>query len=569
MPNKPLSPALMDRVLKKVATLSREYPLLPYSVIGGRCDRLNAVGPMVLRDLMAESGASRATWQSRIQVTKTQRPLAWAAALKGQVLDGTQGEGTPAHLHAAVTRRFLLTAAQDDTPVHEAFWKSLQTFARHVRAEIMVGGFTYGKALFTDHETRAGVFAEAVRPYLRHENVSLSPDLVFCAKMNTLPTAVRPLSGLETYTQGRWGVFPHAKVQLVSVPALNGAHPALLMTTGACTRANYIEKKAGLKAEFHHVIGATLVEIDPAGRVFCRQINASDDGSFQDLTTFVSGSKVSSGRRVEAITWGDIHRSKIDPGVARSAWGLDVKTDTIRPGETMLDELRPRHQFFHDLIDFEARNHHRKKDHAFHFEMLHKGRHLVDGENRQAARFLRLTAREWCESVVIASNHNESFPRWLLEADPRQDPHNALIWFRANTAIYEAIERGDESFDVVRWALERHDADTLQDITFVPRDGSYVICQATGGIECSLHGDQGPNGSRGSPLALTKVATRINIGHGHQAWIGDGVYAAGLCGLFDQGYNEGPSGWSHTQIVTYSNGKRSLVTFREGHWRAT
>jgi hypothetical protein len=95
-----------------------------------------------------------------------------------------------------------------------------------------------------------------------------------------------------------------------------------------------------------------------------------------------------------------------------------------------------------------------------------------------------------------------------------------------------------------------------------------VICQAAGGIECALHGDQGPNGARGTPLNLTRVATRMNTGHTHTASIYDGVYTAGLCGLMDQGYNEGASSWSHSQVVTYASGKRTIVTFRDGLWRA-
>src|SRR5205085_2406034 len=107
--------------------------------------------------------------------------------------------------------------------------------------------------------------------YLIHENEWCGP-LLFAAKMNILPTAVRPLSGLETYSRGKWAVFPHAKTQLVSVPSLPGRHPAMVMTTGACTGPNYIEKKAGLKAEFHHTLGAVIVEVDEADRVFCRHL---------------------------------------------------------------------------------------------------------------------------------------------------------------------------------------------------------------------------------------------------------------------------------------------------------
>lgn len=464
--------------------------------------------------------------------------------------------------------RWLITAAQDETAISEPFWSNLQAYAEHIGATIKVGGFTYAKGLFEDHASRTAVFAQAVQPYLIHDNEWLGP-LLFAAKMNILPTAVRPLSGLETYSRGAWCIFPHAKRQLVSVPALPGQHPAMVMTSGTCTVPNYIEKKAGLKAEFHHTIGATIVEVDSDGRVFCRQIDAGRDGSIQDLDVLVRNGQVFTGQRVEQISWGDIHREKLDPTVARLAWGLDLERDEIVETEgTIFHTLRPRHQAFHDLLDFQARNHHRRGDHHFMFAMIRGGSDAVEDGLRACSRFLRVTATEWCKSVCVASNHNDALPRWLREADPRQDPTNLRIWCHLNDRLYGAIEEGEEEFDVFRYALARYDEQGLEDIAFVPRNGSYVVCQEHGGIETAMHGDQGPNGARGTATNLIKVATRMNIGHAHSAAIIDGVYVAGLCGLLDQGYNEGPSGWSHTQIVTYPNSKRTLVTIIDGKWRA-
>jgi hypothetical protein len=465
--------------------------------------------------------------------------------------------------------RYLLTAAQDDTEVHAGFWVNLLAYARAIDARVIVGGFTYQKGLYEDHATRTAAFRAEVQPYLEHENVDLGP-LIFFAKMNTLPTAVKPLSGLETLARGKFGVFPHAKVQLVSVPSMvSGLNYAHQMTTGACTVANYVEKKAGLKAEFHHQIGATLVEIDDAGRVFCRQVIATDDGSFQDLDAAAREGVITFGHRVEAITWGDIHREKLDPVVSRACWGLDLETETITDADNMLDVLRPRHQFFHDLLDFETRNHHRKGDHHFRFKMIQRGTDKVEEGVAACARFLRQTERPWSASVVVPSNHNDALERWLREADPREDAANALFWFRANTAIYEAIEREDKGFDVFQWALARADDRAMVDIAFPPRGGSYITCQAAGGIENAFHGDQGPNGARGSAASLIRVAIRMNVGHAHSPAIWDGVYQGGLCGMMDQGYNnEALSSWSHTQIVTYPNGRRTLVTVVDGKWRA-
>lgn len=473
-----------------------------------------------------------------------------------------------AYLNTGMVRRWLLTVAQDETPIHEPFWRNLNAYAKAIGAEILVGGCTYNKALFEDHASRTGVFDRAVQPFMRHDNMMLGP-LLFAAKMNILPTAVRPLSGLDSYSRGAWAVFPHVKHQLVSVPALPGQHPAMVMTSGACTIPNYIEKKAGLKAEFHHVIGAVIVEVDAEDRVFCRQISACDDGSFQDLDNLVRDGKVKTGQRVEAIVWGDIHREQIDPDVAMTCWGYDVQQDAVVSDTSILSALRPRHQFFHDLLDFRSRNHHRRGDHVHAKKMQVNGWESIDEETRLCTTFLRATQRDWCRSVVVASNHNDALMRWLRETDPRGDPTNMKVWCELNLEWHRRIEAGDSGFDLFRFALARHDAYLLDDIVFVPRNGTYQVCQDSGGIECGAHGDEGPNGSRGSLLNLGRVSTKMVIGHGHSAGILDGVMMVGLCGSMDQGYNSGPSGWSHSQGVIYPNGKRTLLTIIDGRYRAS
>lgn len=463
--------------------------------------------------------------------------------------------------------RWLLTAAQDETEVHLPFWRNLHAYAEHIGAEVMVGGFTYNKSLFEDHASRTGAFAEIVRPYIVHDDRMLGP-LMFAGRMNILPTATRPLSGLDGYSRGAWAVFPHAKVQFVSVPSLPGRHPAMIMTTGCCTVPNYIEKKAGLKAEFHHQIGATIVELDDHGRLFCRQIGTSGDGSFQDLDAIVRDGRVTTGNRIEQATWGDIHIPKIDPVVARTIWGYDVETGEITTTDTLAHILKPATQAFHDLFDHQARNHHRRADPHFAAAMLAAGSDRVEVEMQQTARFLRAATFDWSKSVVVASNHNDALQRWLREADPRTDPVNARYWCELNAEIYRRIESHDHGFDIFAHALRQFDATGFADVAFVPRNGSYLVCQQAGGIEIALHGDEGPNGARGSALNMNKMAVRINRGHEHTASIVDGVFTSGLCGLMDQGYNSGPSSWSHSQILTYANAKRTLVTIIDGKWRA-
>jgi hypothetical protein len=134
--------------------------------------------------------------------------------------------------------------------------------------------------------------------------MKIGPNFVFCAEMNTLPTANAPLNDLVTYTRGRWGVFPHAKRQLKTVPTTDPTvQPHQVMTTGAVTRPKVIPRKAGVKSIFHQVIGAVIVEFDKDGDIFCRQISADDTtGAFYDLDAYVANAEVTTGHRVKAMT---------------------------------------------------------------------------------------------------------------------------------------------------------------------------------------------------------------------------------------------------------------------------
>ena len=460
------------------------------------------------------------------------------------------------------TRRFIFTSAQDDTEVHEGFLTNLRAYADHMECPIHCAGFTYNKRLFENHSVANGVYHPSVAKYMVHQQMDIGDNLVFCGNMNTLPTAVSPLSGFETYTRGKWGIFPHAKVQLSSVPTMKHAPAKQIMTTGAVTLPNYVQKRAGIRAHFHHVIGAVLVEIDNQGRHFCRHLIAEDDGSFQDLTSYVKNGVVVDGHTVEAINWGDIHFEDMDPQVAAGAFRVILDDHDKLPTASMLDVLRPKYQFFHDITDFKARNHHNMNDPHHLFKTFARDESSVSMMFQEIGTFLDLTWRDFCQSVVVESNHDKAALRWLKEADWKRDPTNAKFYLAANLAALTAIEN-HESFSVLEWAVRGLvDPDAL----FLREDDSFTICD--GEIECGMHGHLGANGAKGTPRQFTKMGPKANTGHTHSPSIIDGIYTAGTSSKLDMGYNKGLSSWSHSHIVTYPNGKRTIVTMQDGQFRA-
>lgn len=459
-------------------------------------------------------------------------------------------------------KRFVFTSAQNNTFVHESFWDNLQAFCDHRDARLCVGKFRYNKSGFQNQTKDADQdlwYDPKIVPYVLDESLSIEEaisGLVWCGELDILPTAVNPMSGLDSYTHTASCIVPHAKVQLKSVPVLKGDPIKMMYTTGACTQRNYIQRKAGQKAEFHHVFGALYVEIDESGDFFARQLIADSKGAFYDLTDKFDGGKVSSDHSVEAINWGDIHAEMLDHEVALFGW--------LEEG-SMLDDLRPAYQFVHDLTDFKARNHHNIKNPHFlaarHFESTGN----VEDGMKQAASLLLQLERDFCTTVVVESNHDQAFRRWLAEADIRTDPENAEYFHRSNAKLHGEIKRDNPGYHIFEWAVREY-AD-LQDTVFLDEDDSFVICGANG-IECGMHGHRGPNGARGNPNSLRNLGRKCNVGHTHSAGIMDGIYVAGISCAMDMGYNKGPSSWSQSHIVTYPNGKRAIITMKNGNWRA-
>lgn len=456
--------------------------------------------------------------------------------------------------------RFILTSAQNSTFVHEKFLQSLETMAAHLDATIIVGTFSYNRSGFQNLEKSDGDwFDDRIKPYIMDEPVQLAKDLIWCGELNILPTAVNPLSGFHSYTKSSSGIIPHAKVQLESLPTAKNEPCRMLYTTGAVTQRNYIQKKSGQKASFHHIFGALLVEIDKDGDWFVRQlIGETESGEFYDLDTLYTPHGVVQYQNVEAINWGDIHAEKYDQKVFAASFGKNE--------HSMIDVLRPKYQFVHDVLDMTSRNHHNINDPYFKFEQYVHGNDWVEADIGMVSNVLKLMKRPFCLTVVVESNHDLALQRWLRTADYRNDPANALFFLDCQLRTYKAIADKEKGFSVFKYALTKHDSDH-ESVVFLATDESFMIC-GPNGIECGSHGHLGNNGARGSVQAYQMLGTRFNIGHSHSATIKDGVYQAGVSASLDMGYNKGASSWSHSHIVTYKNSKRTIITIKNGKWRA-
>jgi hypothetical protein len=325
-----------------------------------------------------------------------------------------------------------------------------------------------------------------------------------------------------------------------------------MTTTGACTVANYTDTKAGKKGEFHHTLGAVLVEVD--GPVFfLRQLNASKStGEFTDLDTTFSPTRVRPAERPLALVMGDTHVDFVDPHVMAATFS----------GRGMVSALRPRHLVWHDLLDGYAANPHH---HGNPFNALAKrqsGRDNVAAEVARAADFVVVNTPKDTQSIVVSSNHDDFLRRWVISTDWRQDPTNAKFYLETALAMARATKMGiggTEYFSPFvhgMWQL-------APNVRCLGGTESFLLA----GVELGMHGDRGPNGSRGSIKNLRRIGARSIIGHSHSPGIEEGCYQTGTSTYLRLEYNGGPSGWLNAHCLLHADGKRQLIIIVNGKWR--
>lgn len=530
---------------------------------------------------------TRWTFVERLQMAERRFKITLGKVVDGRV-DFVKAIQRPLPGKGCVSR-YLLTSAQNNTPVHAAGFKNLIAYRDWLNAlpkgscELIVGTYSYAIDAYGMKAVKRGSYdparaheklwyAKELLPHICDESIQLAPGLVWCGEMNILPTAINPLLGLDDYNGRNSNIVPHAKFAMDSVASLPDEATKFNYTTGVMTLRNYIQKRAGIIAERAHCYGALLVEVDDAGNWYVRQLQVGDKGEIFDVgPAGFGGVKIANGRVdaapiesvrpgqfVDSIYWGDIHTAEMALWVRELGWGEGG----------VVDQLKPARQFLGDIFSMRSRGHHELKNFHKTFQKMVDGEGIVEDEIQVTAEFLHEADRPWLESVVISSNHDRHLDRWLNEADPTRDPPNARYFMTLQSQMLKAMEDGNRDFDILEWALRNAEGGIPGRIFFLGEDQSYVICKAAnGGIECGLHGDLGPNGSRGTTRGLRKLGRPTNKGHDHTAAINWPVFSAGACSL-DFPYMKGPNSHSVSHIINFVNGARQIMTFWGGKCRA-
>lgn len=462
------------------------------------------------------------------------------------------------------SKRYLITSAQNATPVDTEFLKSCQVYCQHNDAELIVIPYRYKNPTSVWSAGDAGHewWSELLEPYMVDKKIELCENLVALAHIKIVPTATEPLSGFEAYTGTDSAIIGHPKIQFLSVATMSGK-PKVLLTTGAITIPNYTDSKAGMKGEFHHSLGAVVVEVDNDNLFHVRHVHASgSDSGFYDLDKRYSPSGVKKGIRASALITGDTHAEFIDKIVE------DV---TFHNADSIVSTVKPEYAVVHDVTDFYARNHHHRGNDVLTYGKHHFGRNNVQDGLQAAADFMDRISRTNMKVVVVKSNHDEAFDRWLREAEVKNDPENAQFFYYMKYHQLRSIRMNETGFDVFDpfkfWCENPENGKGLSSTSstiFLKRDESFKV----NSVEIGFHGDVGINGARGNIRSLARLSDKMVIGHSHSPGIYEGCYQVGLSALPNLEYKRGPSSWMQTHCLIYPDGKRTLINIINGKWKS-
>jgi hypothetical protein len=443
-------------------------------------------------------------------------------------------------VHDGTKKRFIITSAQSATPINKKFVDNIEAYAKHINAEILVIPFRYlnPTSVFTNEQEENDWWDKRIEKYLTLNRHDLNNGISVLSDVPIQPTASSPLLGLEGMTGGHSCVVGHPRLELKSIPVMEGCRPKIMFTTGACTKQNYTHSKAGKKGEFHHSIGFAIVEIKDDETFFFRQVGADDEsGEFIDLFYNVNDGKITKEDKVEACAMGDIHVAHVDKEV------VDITLNDL------FKKLRPKKLFIHDIMDSESISHHNMKNPFKQHEMEINGRNSLANEVDEML--------DWLEQIkdynvyIVKSNHDTHIDQFLSSTDWRKMStfKNALPYMEYATATL----KGEAPNGVVPFLINRR----FPKFKCLTDDCNITVK----GFLMSVHGHLGASGSRGSLMQFSRLSTKSVTGHSHTIGRIGGAISVGTSTHLRVGYNKSFSSWVQAHGIVNRLGKFQHIVF--------
>lgn len=434
-------------------------------------------------------------------------------------------------------KTFVITTAVIGDKVDTKMLSSLNTYCDKFNAKLIIHVAKGKKSLGQTLDPALRDYDVCLKETNLNTNVKLIP--VFQASGKTDPAS----GGLpRTGKRDSSIIVASPKQRLLYTATGIDKLPHAIMGTGAITKPDYDRNViSGYMAEYDHVMGAVVVEIDNDEIFHFRQIQFDANGGFVDLGTYICGGK-SKQMKPEAMVLGDWHSGK---GVY----------SVIEASKRITKQLGISRWILHDIFDGGSVSHHNEGKLLLLAMKASKQELNLDSELHGLTNDLKWMTSFLDEVVIVKSNHDEHLERYLDEGRFMKDPANTELAI----TLAGAMLKGHSP---VQYYVEQDATVKKNKLRWLKRDESYMIA----GIECGAHGDKGANGSKGTIGSLEKAFGDCVFGHAHTPQILRGAWCVGTTTDTHADYGAGPSSWMNTHCLVYPNGSRQMINFIDGKY---
>lgn len=446
-------------------------------------------------------------------------------------------------------KRFVITSVVNGCDIHEGFYQAIKNYCNRNDAALLV--IPCADLILGSGKNERWSFSPNLKDELFIRSyVSLNSNLTI-SPMKMRATHSKPVEGMRRFSHELKSViYASPKQFLEYVPDKFSDMPNAVMTTGALTVPQYrrsspfVHDRVACIAEFDHLIGALVVEVENSQIFHFRQIQADSDGSFFDI-----GYRYHADGSVEkeraSLVLGDWHTGSTDPLM------LDVVEDIAKNVD--LESV-----VVHDLFDGMSVNHH-IKDKTIHkaVRSLENRSNLEDELKACATQLDTLYKLSEANIFVVKSNHDEWLSRYLDEARFVNDPENYYVSLDLAKAMIDGEDPLEYGIKIYGMLIKS------DNVTFLQRTDTYVF----GGVELGNHGDKGTNGSKASLAGIEVALGNSVIGHAHSGAIHRSVMRVGTSTHIRLSYNDTPSTWTQTHALVSVRGAKQLINCFGTKWR--
>lgn len=447
------------------------------------------------------------------------------------------------------SRNYLITSAQNSTPVHEGLVSNMEAYMEYFRAtsscELVVVASRYRNPTLYDEGLKKNYWDERVSDYLVASRQPITgTSLVVGADIRVPYTTILPINNVRALAKDFSLIVGHPKQDYESLIGLDTDIERDIYTTGSCTLPNnYSDTMSGKKAENNHKMGFIHVMVQSDGSYSVINVEADEYGNF--LTPYLEvrdGEVIKNPHTIDTVVVGDIHAGFHDKEVLEEVYAFCA-------------DVLPKNVVLHDVLSAETVHRYNIKDVYKAYQLL-KGGWTIEGELDMAMEVIEDFKRVAEESVIIpASNHHFILENWIKNYRIGDSLVNAGIYAELSNLLING-NVGEEG--LFAHLVRKRFGEGKSVIT-----PSYSKGHKTLGVEVGQHGDKGANGARGGIASYTdKVGSPIIFGHGHSPTKRGDTLMVGTTSKKQMGYNQGYSSWRNTFLgLVYKNGRIGYLKY--------